>query len=192
MLAIIRPAILLLLIFTALTGFAYPLAITGITQLALPGAANGSIIRKDGRVVGSAVIGQLFTSDHYFQGRLSSAGEKGYDASASSGSNLGPLSKKLIDRVDGDVATLKKAGIQTIPADAVTSSASGLDPDISPAFAAVQIERVAKARNVPVERVRAIVDQQAAKPAFGLVGEPRVNVLNLNLALDAAFGAVKG
>ena len=192
MLALIRPAVVLLLVFTALTGFAYPLVITGLVQIALPGSANGSLIRKDGRVVGSALIGQSFTSDRYFRGRLSSAGEKGYDAAASSGSNLGPLSKKLLERVAADVAALRQAGIHAIPADAVTSSASGLDPDISPSFAAVQIDRVARTRNVPADRIRAILDQLTEKPVFGLFGEVRVNVLQLNLALDAALGEAKG
>lgn len=192
MLALIRPAVVLLLVFTALTGFAYPLVITGLVQIALPGSANGSLIRKDGRVVGSALIGQSFTSDRYFRGRLSSAGEKGYDAAASSGSNLGPLSKKLLERVAADVAALRQAGIHAIPADAVTSSASGLDPDISPSFAAVQIDRVARTRNVPADRIRAILDQLTEKPVIGLFGEVRVNVLQLNLALDAALGEAKG
>lgn len=192
MLALIRPAVVLLLVFTALTGFAYPLVITGLVQIAMPGSANGSLIRKDGRVVGSALIGQSFTSDRYFRGRLSSAGEKGYDAAASSGSNLGPLSKKLLERVAADVAALRQAGIHAIPADAVTSSASGLDPDISPSFAAVQIDRVARTRNVPADRIRAILDQLTEKPVIGLFGEVRVNVLQLNLALDAALGEAKG
>ena len=192
MLALIRPAVVLLLVFTALTGFAYPLVITGLVQIALPGSANGSLIRKDGRVVGSALIGQSFTSDRYFRGRLSSAGEKGYDAAASSGSNLGPLSKKLLERVAADVAALRQAGIHAIPADAVTSSASGLDPDISPSFAAVQIDRVARTRNVPADQIRAILDQLTEKPVIGLFGEVRVNVLQLNLALDAALGEAKG
>jgi K+-transporting ATPase ATPase C chain len=192
MLALIRPAVVLLLVFTALTGFVYPLVITGLVQIAMPGSANGSLIRKDGRVVGSALIGQSFTSDRYFRGRLSSAGEKGYDAAASSGSNLGPLSKKLLERVAADVAALRQAGIHAIPADAVTSSASGLDPDISPSFAAVQIDRVARTRNVPADRIRAILDQLTEKPVIGLFGEVRVNVLQLNLALDAALGEAKG
>lgn len=192
MIALIRPAVVLLLLFTALTGVAYPLLVTGIAQVVLPSKANGSLIRKGERVVGSALIGQLFSSDRYIRGRPSAAGENGYDAAASSGSNLGPLSKKLVDRVTSDVATLRGAGAMAIPADAVTTSASGLDPHISSAFAAMQIERVARARNVAADRVRAIVDQSVERPFLGIIGEPRVNVLLLNLALDAALGGPNG
>lgn len=187
MLTIIRPAVVMLLGFTVLTGIAYPLAITGIAQVAARGSSNGSIVARQGTPVGSALIGQSFTSHRYFQGRPSSAGDKGYNAAASSGSNLGPLSKKLIDRVDGDVATLRKAGATSIPADAVTSSASGLDPHISPAFAAMQVGRIAAARKTSEDRVRAVLERQVERPALGLIGEPRVNVLLLNLALDAAL-----
>ncbi len=192
MLAIIRPAVVLLLLFTGLTGIAYPLLVTGIAHVAMPGKAGGSLIQKNGRVVGSALIGQAFSSDRYIQGRPSAAGEKGYDASASAGSNLGPLSKKLGDRVAIDVAALRGAGATVIPADAVTTSASGLDPHISPGFAVLQVERVARARKVPVDRVRAIVDQNIERPFLGIIGEARINVLLLNLALDAALGGPIG
>lgn len=192
MIAFIRPAVVLLLLFTALTGVAYPLLVTGIAQIVLPSNANGSLVRNGERVVGSALIGQSFSSDRYVRGRPSAAGENGYDAAASSGSNLGPLSKKLVDRVKTDVATLREAGAAAIPVDAVTTSASGLDPHISPAFAASQIERVARARNVAVDRVRAIVAQSVERPFLGIIGEPRVNVLLLNLALDAALGGPNG
>lgn len=192
MLAIVRPAAVLLLLFTGMTGIVYPLLVTGIAQLVMSANAGGSLIRKDGRVVGSALIGQSFSSDRYIQGRPSAAGEKGYDAAASSGSNLGPLSKKLGDRIAADVSALRGAGVTTITADAVTTSASGLDPHISPAYAVLQVERVARARNVPVDRVRAIVEQNIEHPFVGMFGEPRVNVLLLNLALDAAFGGPIG
>lgn len=192
MLAIIRPAVVLLLLFTGLTGIVYPLIVTGIAQVAMSGNAGGSLITKEGRVVGSALIGQSFTSDRYVHGRPSAAGDKGYDAAGSAGSNLGPLSKKLLDRVASDVAALRGTGAAAIPADAVTTSASGLDPHISPGFADLQLERIARARNVPVERIRAIVRQNIERPFMGIIGEPRVNVLLLNLALDAALGGPLG
>ena len=185
MLTHIRPALVMLSLFTGLTGLAYPLAITGIVQAVLPGAANGSLVVRDGAVVGSELIGQSFTSDRYFRSRPSAAGEKGYDAASSGGSNLGPLSKKLIARVEGDVGALRKGGATVIPADAVTTSASGLDPHISPSFADLQVARVAAARHVPEARVRAIMEALTEHRFMGLVGEPRVNVLRLNLALDA-------
>ena len=181
-------AVVLLLMFTALTGFAYPLGVTGLTQVVIPGSANGTLIRKDGRIIGSALIGQAFKSDRYFHGRPSAAGEKGYDASASGGSNYGPLSKKLLERVEDDVTKLRAVSAAAIPADAVTASASGLDPHISPAFALLQIDRVARARGVPTDRVRQLVLQSTEAPTLGLLGEPRVNVLLLNLAMDAALG----
>lgn len=187
MLSHLRPALVMLALFTLLTGLAYPLAIVGLAQVALPSAANGSLMSRGNTTVGSALTGQAFTSDRYFWTRPSAAGEKGYDAANSSGSNLGPLSKKLIDRVEGDVAGLRKAGAVTIPADAVTTSASGLDPHISPAYAALQIARVAAARNMPEARVRALVETAVERPGFGLFGEFRVNVLRLNLALDATL-----
>lgn len=185
MLTQLRPALVMISFFTLLTGVAYPLAMTGLAQVALPSAANGSLVRRSNAVVGSELIGQSFTSERYFWPRPSSAGEKGYDAANSSGSNLGPLSKKLIERVEGDVATLRKTGATTIPADSVTTSASGLDPHISPAFAILQIARVAAARNITEAQIGALVETAIERPVLGLFGEQRVNVLRLNLALDA-------
>ena len=184
MLSHLRPALVMVALFTLLTGIAYPLAVTGVAQLALPSAANGSLAIRDAAVVGSTLIGQSFVSDKYFWPRPSAAGEKGYDAANSSGSNLGPLSKKLIERVKADVS-LRRAGADVVPADSVTASASGLDPHISPSFAALQIARVAATRKVPEARVRALVEKAVERPVLGLLGEPRVNVLLLNLALDA-------
>jgi potassium-transporting ATPase KdpC subunit len=187
MISHLRPALVILSLFTLATGLIYPLAVTGIAQAVLPSAANGSLVKNANQVVGSHLVGQAFSTDKYFWPRPSAAGEKGYDASGSSGSNLGPLSKKLIDRVEGDVASLRKAGATVVPADAVTASASGLDPHISPAYAALQIARVAAARKVPAQRVRALVEAAIERPAFGLVGELRINVLRLNIALDATL-----
>ena len=198
MLSNLRPAIVMIVFFTLLTGFAYPLAITGIAQLALPSGANGSLVIRDKVVVGSALIGQAFASDRYFQGRPSATSapdskddsktvDAPYNAANSGGSNLGPTSKKLIDRVAADVATLRTAsGAASVPADAVTSSASGLDPHISPAFAALQVKRVAGARGMSEERVRDLVNLHVDQPVLGIIGEARINVLILNLALDAA------
>lgn len=188
----IRTALVVLLAFTLLTGVAYPLAVTGIAHVAFQHQANGSPILRDGKVVGSALVGQAFTADRYFHGRPSAAGETGYDASASSGSNLGPLSAKLRERIVSDVAKLRADGAGAIPADAVTTSGSGLDPNISPAFAALQIGRVAKARGVTIANVSAIVEAQTVQPTFGIVGQPRLNVLRLNIALDAALGPASG
>ena len=187
MLSHLRPALVMLALFTLLTGVIYPLAMTGLAQLALPTAANGSLVARGNQVIGSELIGQSFTSDRYFWPRPSAAGEKGYDAASSSGSNLGSLSKKLIERVEGDVAALRKAGAVTIPADAVTTSASGLDPHISPAFAALQIARVAASRKVTEAQVREFLEKATERPFLGLLGEPRINVLRLNLALDASL-----
>jgi K+-transporting ATPase ATPase C chain len=192
MLSYIRPAITLLVVFVALTGLAYPLALTGVANVLFPTQAAGSQIRRDGKVVGSRLIGQSFVSDRYFHGRPSAAGQSGYDASASSGSNLGPLSRQLLERVENDVAKLRKAGATEIPADAVTTSGSGLDPHISPAYAELQVGRVATARGVSADRVRTLVVQDMEQPIFGVIGEPRVNVLLLNLALDRTFGAGSG
>ncbi|MBX9863265.1 MAG: potassium-transporting ATPase subunit KdpC [Hyphomicrobium sp.] len=188
----LRPAVVLLGAFTILTGIAYPLAMTGIVQIVLPDQANGSMIERGGAIVGSSLIGQPFTSDRYFHPRPSAAGQNGYDAAASSGSNLGPLSAKLLDRVKHDAAELRGGRTAAIPADAVTTSASGLDPHVSPAYADMQVERVAKARGVSPDRVRAVVAGNAAGDDLGIIGEPRINVLELNLALDAALGTGSG
>ncbi len=192
MIANLRPALVMLVFFTALTGLVYPLATTGLIQIVMPKAANGSLIIRNGTVVGSELIGQAFASDKHFWPRPSAAGEKGYDAAGSSGSNLGPLSKKLVERVKGDAAALRKAGATVVPADAVTTSASGLDPHISPAYATLQIARVAAARNLPEQRVRALVEAAIERPALGFIGELRINVLRLNLELDATLSGGAG
>lgn len=187
MLSHLRPAVVLLVLFTLITGLIYPLAITGLAQLVLPSGASGSLVTRANQVVGSELIGQNFASDRYFWPRPSAAGEKGYDAASSSGSNFGPLSKKLIDRVERDVGALRKVGATAIPVDAVTTSASGLDPHISPAYAALQIARVAIARKMPEARVRSLVEATIERPSLGFLGEPRINILRLNLALDASL-----
>ncbi len=184
MLAQLRPAIMLTVVMTALTGLAYPYAVTGVAQVAFPDQANGSLLERDGKVIGSSLIGQTFAGDQYFHGRPSAAGQ-GYDATSSSGSNLGPTSKALIDRVTASVKDLQKTSDQPIPVDLVTTSGSGLDPDITPAGANYQVARVAKARGLSPEQVQALVNDQTQGRQLGFVGEPHVNVLSLNLALDA-------
>ena len=185
MIAVIRPALALFALFTLLTGVAYPLAVTAFAGAVFPAQAAGSLIEKDGMIVGSALIGQRFADPKYFHPRPSAAGDDGYDGSSSSGSNLGPLSAKLIERARGDVARFREgAPAGVIPADAVTASGSGLDPHVAPAYARAQIARVAKARGAPQPVIAAIVDAHLERRAFGLLGEPRVNVLQLNLALD--------
>jgi K+-transporting ATPase ATPase C chain len=182
----IRPAFTLVVAMTVLTGLAYPLAINGLAQAVMPDKANGSLIERDGKVIGSALIGQTFTSDRYFWPRPSATGPDAYNAAASSGSNLGTTSVKLKDRVTADVARLTATGIaQPVPADAVTTSGSGLDPHVSPAFAEAQAARVAQARGLDPSAVTSLVAQHVENPDFGVIGEARVNVLELNLALDA-------
>lgn len=192
MLAHLRPAIALLALFTLMTGIAYPLTVTLVAQFVMPVSANGSMISRGGTVVGSELIGQAFRDDRYFHGRPSAAGANGYDAANSSGSNLGPLSRKLLDRVTRDVASLRRDSGALIPADAVSASASGLDPHISPAFALLQAARVARARNATEPQIRALVEAAVEQPLADIVGEPRVNVLKLNLALDAALPGSAG
>ena len=180
----LRPAFVLLLLLTALTGVAYPLAVTGIAQLVFPAQANGSLIRDHGAVIGSELIGQNFAEARYFHPRPSAAG-KGYDASASAASNLAPASQDLANRIGGDVAALRQQGLTgPIPTDLVTTSASGLDPHISPEAAFLQVGRVAAARSLTPAAVRAAVTAATEYPLLGLIGEPRVNVLLLNRQLD--------
>jgi K+-transporting ATPase ATPase C chain len=196
MFAQIRPAIVMIVLFTVLTGLAYPLAITGLAQLAFSDQANGSLVERGGKVVGSSLIGQYFASDRYFHGRPSATSapdpndssktvDAPYNAANSSGSNLGPTSQKLVDRVNSAIEAEFAAGrIDVVAADAVTTSASGLDPHISPQFALAQVPAIAAARNLPETRVRAMVEKQIEQRFAGFIGEPRVNVLALNLALD--------
>lgn len=188
MLSHLRPALVSMGLFTALLGLAYPLAVTGVAQAAFPAQANGSLVRDaSGRVIGSALIGQAFAKPEYFHGRPSAAGS-GYDASASSGSNMGPLNETLIARQKADAAALRSENPRAmIPADAVTTSASGLDPDISPANARFQAPRIAKARGVPENEVTGLIDGQVQSPLLGFIGQPRVNVLALNRMLDARY-----
>jgi potassium-transporting ATPase KdpC subunit len=192
MLTHLRPAFLMLAIMTLLTGIAFPLAITGIGQVLLPQAANGSMTSKDSIIIGSTLIGQAWTSDKYFWGRPSAAGDS-YNAAASSGSNLGPTSQKLMDRIKTDSDKLRSSiTAKLLPADAVNASGSGLDPHISPEFAMLQIARVAKARNLGEDRIKVVVEANTDKPIAGIFSQPRVNVLLLNMALDSLSSSPNG
>lgn len=188
----LKPAILITIVLTVLTGIAYPLAITAICQAVFHKQANGSLTRQNGKLIGSELIGQNFSKPIYFHPRPSAAGQSGYDATASGGSNLGPTNPALMDRLAKGVAQFRKENpdyIDPIPADAITASGSGLDPDISPANALAQVPRVAKARRVADDTIRHIVLSSIQGRDLGFLGEPRVNVLKLNMALDNRFPA---
>lgn len=190
--AMIRPLVTIFVVLTLATGLAYPAVMTLIGQAVFPSQANGSLIEQDGKVVGSVLIGQSFDAPKYFWGRLSATSPMTYNAAGSGGSNLGPLNPSLAAQAKARIAALRDAGTdmsQAVPVDLVTASASGLDPEISPAAAAYQIARVAKARSLPVGTVAQLVAANTAGRQFGVLGEPRVNVLRLNLALDAAQAA---
>ncbi len=179
----LRPALVMALLFAVLLGIAYPLAMTGVGQVLFPSQANGSLVTENGRVIGSEVVGQGFTSDRYFNSRPSAAGQ-GYDGLASSGSNLGPTSQALSDRVKADLDKSATPG-RPVPPDLVTASASGLDPHVSPEAAFYQVERVARVRNLDAAVVRRLVAETTERPLLGILGEPRVNLLALNRRLDA-------
>ncbi|MDR2851474.1 MAG: potassium-transporting ATPase subunit KdpC [Burkholderiaceae bacterium] len=186
--SLLRPALTIFILLSLITGVVYPLAVTGIAQGLLPGRANGSLVLKDGQAIGSELIGQNFTDAGHFWGRPSATAPAPYDANASGAANLGPTNPALLDAARARIAALRAAdpgNDAPVPVDLVTASASGLDPHISPAAALYQANRVARTRHLPPERVRQLVDAQTGRPFLGLFGEPRVNVLRLNLALDA-------